>query len=137
MKPPFKRVLEGALVAASGAFVWATITFSAEKGQGDSFFSVLAFAAYAVLLASWFVLPLGGIIGVLMPTVARGSSRFVLLRGTLIGIAAAVVAAGITKLTFSSESGSFIKILATMIPICVLWIGVWTYHWNRKIAMGS
>src|SRR5207302_5259111 len=78
-----KRIVAGALIAAGGAFVWAFADFMAQNWRGgDRLFEVLALAAYAVLLTSWFVLPMGGILGVIMPRVVRGcSTRTAFFRG--------------------------------------------------------
>ena len=59
---------------------------------------MIVYAGYSVLVASWFVLPLGAILGIVMPRVASGCSRrTAVFRGSLVGISAAVIAALITS----------------------------------------
>src|SRR6266480_3575401 len=93
-----KRIAKGAVIAAGGAFVWALVGFTGHNWQpGGWLFEVPALAAYAVLVTSWFVLPMGGILGAVMPAVVRGRSQTTaFLRGALLGVCSGVLAALIT-----------------------------------------
>ena len=151
-----KRIVAGALIAAGGAFVWALISFTywffQRHNPGETIFHVVVYAGYAVLVASWFVLPMGGVPGALMLRVVRGCSpRTAFLRGALLGIGAAVIAA-IFTIVFTYEwavpSGRativdreawergvrnrLIGYLTSMIPVCAIWVGVWAYRWSKR-----
>lgn len=75
MTPVGKRIAAGALIAVGGAFVWALIEFTSQSSrQSFEFFGILMLAGYALLITSWFILPLGAIFGVIMPRVIRDCS---------------------------------------------------------------
>ncbi len=151
-----KRILAGALIAAGGAFVWALLSFAywfyQHHNPGETILHVVVYAGYAVLVASWFVLPMGGILGALMMRVVRGCSpRRALVRGALLGIGAGVIAA-IFTIVFIDEwavlSGPativdraagergvrnrLIGYLTSMIPVCGIWVGIWAYRWSKR-----
>src|SRR5215467_12702502 len=152
MKPPGKRILAGALIAASGAFVWALITFEPGGTRLSEFLGAIPLlAAYAVLITSWFVLPMGGVIGLVMPRIVRDcSAGAAFLRGILVGVGAGLVAAILTtvfmewpvlsgRATIVDRAGwermvrdRFIGHARTMIPICAAWVGYWAYRWSKK-----
>jgi len=153
MIPLGKRIVIGALIATSGAFVWAVLVFGwSERHSSDWLMGVPFTAAYAVLIASWFVLPMGGVLGALMPSVIRGcSTRRALVYGLVLGALAGLAAATLTTMLMEwsfitgeativdrqgwlgSVRGEFTGYLTTMTPICVVWVGVWASRWSSKV----
>jgi len=146
-----KRSVVGALIAVSGAFVWAMFEL-VWRGDGPQGWGVPLMAACAVLMTSWFVVPMGCLLGWILPAVIRHRSLGqAFIRGALLGVVAGVVAVGLTILFLEwpllSGQGiisdreawlqgvrrDFLHFAATMIPICVLWVGVWACRW-RTIA---
>jgi len=155
-----KRIISGAFIAASGAFVWALIVFTFTANfsfrvdlwqQGGWLFEVPTYAAYAVLVTSWFVLPIGGILGAAMPRIIRGcSSRTIFHRGILIGILTGIVAAILTMLVreWPALSGNaeivnrdawlrsvwrtFGFYIWTMSVLCSVWVVVWAFRWSKR-----
>lgn len=144
-----KRTALGALIAASGAFAWALIFCGSGMG-GEPWYATLVVALYAVAITSWFVLPIGGVLGALMPRLVRGlNGRKAFLRGTVVGIGVGVLAATLTIAFFEwpALSGSAIILdpsawlqsirrqfgyfLPTMIPVCAIWVGLWAYRWRE------
>jgi hypothetical protein len=151
-----KQIVAGALLAVSGAFVWALFSFSywfvKSHNPGETVFSGVVFAGYAVFVASWFVLPIGAVIGVTLPRVIeRCSPRNALLRGAVLGIVAAIVAAILTSILMEwatitgqativdreawwrSVTRRFFFDLLTMSCVCALWVGVWAARWSRRM----
>jgi len=146
------RIVVGAFIAASAAFVWALLSFTwSERHSSDWYYSPLV-AGYAVLVASWFVLPIGGILGAFMPMVIRGCSRRrAFIRGFFLGICAGLFAAILMMVLiewpdisgqaaivdrvawWQSVRGQFLGCLATMTPICAVWVGVWALLWSRRV----
>jgi ABC-type branched-subunit amino acid transport system permease subunit len=159
MATPGKRIVMGAMIAASGAYAWSLLTFEfSEIGAGESrlLFSIWTaplVAAYAVLITSWFVLPIGGLLGVLMPSVIKScSGQTAFSRGAFLGICVGLIAALLTTIFmqwpeisgsativnhqayFKSVFHRFTGYLLTMIPICALWVGIWAWRWNRNLV---
>jgi hypothetical protein len=156
--PLGKRILAGASIAARGAFAWALVNFISQGRRfGAGLVQIPFAAAYAVLVTSWFVLPIGGVLGAAMPRVVRDcSGRAAFFRGAVLGVSVAVLAAILTTLfiEWPMLSGSativdheawernvrdqFVGYLATMIPICALWVGVWAKRWrNQKVPCSN
>lgn len=148
-----KRIMAGVLIAASGAFTWALMAFSWGNRHGPDWpWSTPIYAAYAVLITSWFVLPLGALIGVVMPSVISGcpSSR-AFGRGLLLGCSIGLVAAVLTTLMMKwpyltgqatiVDRGAWLNSVrlelffnaATMCAVCALWVGVWASCWSRRL----
>ncbi len=93
-------------MAASGAFVWALLSFSywffQGHNPGETVFHIIVYAAHAVFVASWFVLSLGGLIGVVMPSVIKPcSQRTAFFKGAVLGVFAAIITVVLTS--FSME----------------------------------
>jgi hypothetical protein len=149
-----RRIVQGMLVAASGAFVWSSLCFFGNtKG---SLFEIITFSAYALFLTSWFVLPIGGVLGLTMPRLVRGCSAIIaLLRGALVGICVGLMAAVLTIIftewptlfgtaTIVDRTAwehfirhQFGSYLTTMTPICAAWVGIWALRLRRKVLPDS
>jgi len=147
-----KRIVAGALIAIGGAFVWAVPAFAWTGRQTTNFiFESLALAAYAVLMTSWFVLPIGGILGAVMPRVVRGSSQGqAFWRGLLLGLLVRILAAVLTTvmMEWPMITGSativntnlwsrgvyerFFFYASTMCVVCGPWVAVWAMRWNPR-----
>jgi hypothetical protein len=146
-----KRALIGALIAAVGAYAWALLDFSFYAVREGWVSSIPLVAAYAVLVSSWFVLPIGAALGLVMPWMVRDCSPGgALCRGMFLGVAVGVLAAILTIVAeywpgFSGRTtivdpaawerfvrGRFLGYLATMTPICAVWVGIWAYRWSKK-----
>jgi hypothetical protein len=156
MTPLGKRIAAGALIAASGAFAWALFSFSywfvQRHNPGETIFHVVVYAGYAVFVASWFVLPLGAMVGAVMPRVIRQCSRrTALLRGAVLGVFTATVAAVLASVLMEwatitgrativdrepwwcAVTRRFLFDLVTMSFVCALWVGVWAVRWSRRM----
>lgn len=150
-----KRIVAGMLIAVAGAFVWAVLSctywFFQGHNPGETIFTVIGYAGYAVLVASWFVLPLGGLLGALLPRLVQGCiGRRAFGRGALLGVAVAVVAAVLTTLTMEwpTISGQATIVnreawerslwrmllfnIVSMSLVCSAWVGVWALRWSKK-----
>jgi hypothetical protein len=150
-----KRVMAGALITACGAYVWAFLIFGwwgwSESHGAEKVLGLFFIPAYALLITSWFVLPMGGIIGAFMPSVVRScTSRQAFIRGFILGICASLVAALLTMVLLEwpfisghatkvdpywwpDVSRQFLLYLLTMAPICGLWVGVWALRWSKRV----
>ena len=139
------------LIAMGSAFVWAFITFALRWHRKNWLLEVSFWAAYAVLVSSWFVLPLGAVLGIAMPKIVRDcSSKSALLRGALVGIGVAAMAALLTSVTmeWSAITGAativdqegwqravvrnFAINFASMSLVCSVVVGVWAARWCNK-----
>jgi hypothetical protein len=148
MTPLTKQIGGGVSIAVSGAFLWALFRFSYwfshGANPGKTIIDVIVYTAYAVFVASWFVIPLGIFVGVFMPKlIRRCSPGTAFLRGAMLGVFAAFVAALLTSvlMEWASITGvatrvdreawwnevthRFLFDFATMSFICALWVGVW------------
>lgn len=147
----------GALIALAGSFVWAVLSFTywffQGHNPGETIFTVIAYASYAALVASWFVLPLGGFLGALLPRFVQGiTGPNAFGRGALLGVAAALIAAVLTTLMteWPAISGSativnreawerslwrtFLFYIISMSAVCSAWGGVWALRWSRRVC---
>jgi hypothetical protein len=145
-----KRMASGALVLAAAAYAWALVFLAAPEISSTALAELplllVILPAYALLITSWFALPLGAVLGVLLPWTTRDSDR---IRRAIIGAAVgAVVGTLVAVLTVLLEgpnlfSGDvqinwdvwlphagrrFLRFAATMVPFCAIWIGVWAYR---------
>jgi ABC-type sugar transport system permease subunit len=135
--------------------VWAVLSFTywfyQRHNPGETLFTVIAYAGYAVLVASWFVLPLGGLLGALLPRLVRGCiGPRAFGRGALLGVEVALIAAVLTTLMmeWSTISGqativnrdawerslwrTFVFYGVSMSAVCSAWVGVWALRWSRR-----
>src|SRR4051812_5801267 len=88
-----KQMMVGALISTSGAYAWAVLFFSFYASREGWMRGVPIVAGYAVLVASWFVVPMGAALGVVIPRIIhRCPARSAILRGALLGIGAGVLA---------------------------------------------
>lgn len=145
----YKRIGIGALIAELGAFIWANIIFGGEKDL--PFWQTPFVAGYAVLITSWFVFPIGGVLGAIMPSIARNCSvGQAFVRGAMIGLFVGLIAAVLTTIlmhwSYISGTGTivdrqgylemarreFTGYAVTMIPFCVVWVGIWAWFIARK-----
>ena len=157
MTPLGKRIVVGALIALAGSFVWAVLSFTywffQGHNPGETIFTVIAYAGYAVLVASWFVLPLGGFLGALLPRFVQGCiGPRAFGRGALLGVAVALIAAVLTTLmmewpTISGRATivnreawerslwrTFLFYVVSMSAVCSAWVGVWALRWSRRMC---
>ena len=143
MRSASKRFVAGALIAVTSTFVWAVCAFSWSGRQNrDWLLDAFFLALHAVVFSSWYVLPIGGVLGVRLPKIVRGCTRgSAFLRGALVGFCAGIVATGWTTLLFewprlfghppNRPWWQMVVYFSTMIPVCVLWVGVWACRWRR------
>jgi hypothetical protein len=151
MKPIGRRILVGMIIAAGSAFLWAFIMVSIRGGWENSLIVVPFWAAYAVLFSSWYVLPMGAVLGVIMPWIVHNCSvRSAWLRGALVGVGVAVIAASLTSVTrqWPTISGvativdqsawrraavrDFSIDLISMALVCGVIVGIWAVRWRNK-----
>jgi hypothetical protein len=157
MTPQGKRIVAGALIALAGAFVWAVLSFTywffQRRNSGETIFTVIVYAGYAVFVASWFVLPLGGFLGALLPRFVRGCiGPRAFGRGALLGVAIALIASLLTTLMMEWPTISgrativnreawerslwrmFLFYVVSMSAVCSAWVGVWALRWSRRVC---
>jgi hypothetical protein len=147
----WKRRLTGAAMGLAGALIWALMAVGwNNRNSSDWPWSTPLYAAYAVLVAGWFVLPLGAIVGTVLPRLVSGRSRrSAFARGVLVGIVAGVIAATAVVVWFNVSSltgqttivdkaawrrgliSQFIWVVLSMSTVCALWVGAWACVLNR------
>jgi hypothetical protein len=146
LTPLTRRVVSGALIAASAAFVWSLVwSVWEQRGWSSPDWPTVLFGPlFFVLASSWFVFPLGGLLGVWLPRLVerlRAGASFACgsVLGVLVGCAALVVAfapvvlhtvgSGIggqqLEMVQSSVLHRALGYAATMIPLAAVWVGVW------------
>jgi hypothetical protein len=143
------RIVAGISITVAGAFVWAFLWLRLTDRSGDWYPDMLIGAAYGVFLTSWFVLPMGVLLGLLLPRMVRpGRKSYSFLIGALLGVACGLAAAALTTLMFVWPSDGVtivnrdawlrevlrraVKMLATMIPLCAVLVGVWALRLSAK-----
>ena len=155
LTPLSRRVIAGALIASCGAFVWSLIWIVWEQRYRSSpdWTAMLVGPVYFVLVSSWFVFPLGGLLGGWLPRLVaqtRRGASFVCgsLLGVLVACAALVVefapvvlhtvGSGIggqqLELVQSSVLHMALGYAATMIPLAAMWVGVWAVRWSGDFS---
>jgi hypothetical protein len=147
----WKRRTVGAAMGAGGAFLWATAFVGwNNRNSPDWPWSTPFYAAYCVLVASWFVLPLGAVVGTILPRLVAGrTALLVFSRGFLAGVAVGVIAATITVLwsntpTLTGQTtivnypawkrglvSQFVQVAASMSTVCAFWVGIWAVGIKR------
>lgn len=155
MTPLGKSTIVGGLNAIGAAFVWAllatTFMFFEKHGPQQNVLTILAFASYAVLMTSWFVLPLGIFLGALLPRLVRGcTGRGAFVRGALVGVGVALIAGVLATLMVewprisgreqmpdhASWQRSLWLVLSlyvgSMSAICSWWVGLWAMLSRRS-----
>jgi len=130
----------------AGAFLWAVAQVGwSNRNSPDWPWSTPLYAAYATLVASWFVLPLGAFVGTLLPRlIANRSTTASIARGFLLGALVGFIAATVTTALFfvlpvltdrttvvdfaawrRYVTWQFCKLLASMSTVSALWTGLW------------
>lgn len=157
LRPSLKNVLRGVLATVACAYVYALLllVFSSDFLQetlANKLRILLFIPLYMLLVTSWFVLPMGGVLGAVLPSLVRGrSGREAFVRGMALGVFAGILAACLTTLWMNlpSPSASDVKIvdreawlrgirrdfmwyLLTMTPLCAVWVAVWAYRWRKR-----
>jgi len=143
-------------MAAGGAYLWAfAYGLWQDHGIGGlgRLVLLLAGAAYFTLVSSWFVLSLGGLLGVWMPRLVEGARSWVSfvfgsILGALVGCAAVLInfvpsalhtaGSGISglqlELVQSSLLQTALKNVVTMIPFAAVWVGLWAVRTGRHFS---
>lgn len=157
---PFTRNLgSGVLMAEGGAYLWALVYRLREHhgvGASPDWLSLLVFPPIFILTSSWFVLPLGGLLGVWMPRLIERSRSWVSfafgsILGALIGCAAVLIYlvpitfhtmdSGITgqqlELVQNSIFQSAFRNMVTIIPFAAVWVGLWAVRSGRHLSHES
>jgi hypothetical protein len=111
--------LQGCGVALFGAFVLAYL------GLNASGLEAVFISAYAVLVASWIVVPIGLLLGFLLPSFVAGSS---VLRagmiGAITGICVGLVTGILSKPLFGG--GGDYSHIPSMVAVCAVCVGAWS-----------
>ena len=156
MSSLLERIAIGALSAVGAAFVWGILNSTFYGWREGWILSVPLAAGYAVLLTSWFALPLGAVLGGVMPgIVSRCSRREAFVRGALLGLCTAVTAALLTSVfeEWPYISGRativnhealwrviahrFLLNLVTMTLVCTVWVGAWAARWSGRCTTSN
>jgi hypothetical protein len=115
-RPRRNFILQGCAVAVSGAFIWIT-QFTVWNG-----WDAILFGAYAVLIASWFVIPIGLLLGYLLPSFVAGASTFrAMLTGVAFGVGSAVLAWLFTGISGFGERHMLLSMMAVCSGLVALW----------------
>ena len=115
--PWFKSILAGVLVTLAGAYLWLFWFALLNCDRPHKLLTAAIIAAFGLSLSAIFLVPLGALIGFIMP-------QFV-LRGRLVrrlGLAAVVgilVAGGTSFAVMIAFQTSLPQVLSTMLPICM------------------
>jgi hypothetical protein len=132
MTPLGKQIVRGLTMTFPGAFVWAVLSslIGAPRGTG-SWSDAGWFPPLGLLYMSWFLIPLGILLGIALPRfVRRCGAVFAIICAGLIGGAIGALAAYLT-VTFVWRV-AFAQYAVTMIPFCFLWLTGWAWWLNRR-----
>lgn len=153
--PLTQRIVSGALIAASGAFVWSGIWIVWQAGGRRSldWSDWLVGPLLSVVGTSWFVFPVGGLLGVWVPRLvarlqAGASFACGSVLGILVGCAALVVTfAPVALHLVSSDIGiEQLEIVqssvlhaafgygVTLLPLAAVWVGIWAVRSTWKLS---
>lgn len=145
-----RRIGQGVLVALLGAFVWALWWVDGEYRNETLWW--MFWAGYFVLVASWFVVPMGAALGAVLPgMVAGGTVGKAVVRGAAMGVAAAVLAASGATLILhlgyftgtalhNDDYGKyvwnqFVEMVVSMGIVCVTVVGIWAGWLAREVKV--
>lgn len=147
-----RRYLTGILIGVGAAYLWALMVFSfyaaSEGWFGPGIFLV---AAYAVLLASWYVIPMGAGVGHILPgLVTEDECGKAVFRGVLMGVSCGALAAALTAIieqwAIITGAGQIVDFSAwwrhelrrlalhgvSMAVVSAICLGAWAYIMNKK-----
>lgn len=149
-------------MSVSGAVVWAVLCLVGPElffGQSLSLSKVyesVVVVAYAVAITIWIVAPIGGLLGYFLPRHVIGLGRqeafWLGVRvGAGVGLTVALILAVMSALPSLRSETNWTRVESsvtqlfrnlwilgrTMIPVCALWVGVWTLNWTRESARKS
>jgi hypothetical protein len=126
----FKHIGFGMLVAVAGALIWSFFWTLFTSPKKELWLALLVLPLHATLITSWFTLPLGALLGWLLPRLSGLHSPFLATCiGTALGGAVGLVSAYLTdKIIWPIE----FKFYASMIPFCAAVVGFWTWFVVRK-----
>jgi hypothetical protein len=92
MKPKDKSILIGIFTSLCGAYVWGVIHIA--MYGGNAWMLALFMPVFLLMAASWYVVPIGIVLGIIMPAlIINRSLRSVLLLGITLGCVAGSIAA--------------------------------------------
>ena len=157
LKPLSRRIVSGALIGASGALAWslAWSVWEQHDRSPPDWAAMLLGPPFFVLVSSWFVLPVGGLLGAWLPRLVEGSRPGVAFAsGSVLGglVACAALVAAFAPVVLhtvgSGIGGQQLEMVqssvlqrslgygVTMIPLAAVWVGVWATCWS-KVLMAS
>ena len=124
-----KQIITGALMGIMGAFMWALFWVLLTSQRSELWSNIIGVPFCGMLMTSWFVLPLGGFLGLILPRLSGLNPFFSISIGVILGGGIGLLSAYLTaKFVWQID----IKNYVTMIPFCSLLIGVWTWSVIRK-----
>ena len=143
------QVFVGVFSALAMAYVYSLLILICSGETADFVY----FPLWAVAVTSWFVVPLGASLGLLIPfCVIRRSWSATVFAGAMLGLMVSCLVALLTTVWESSPSlfgehvivtdrpvfwGWFrdrlIWYTATMAPLCTLWVGTWAWLLGNRI----
>ncbi len=150
-----RRMISGMQVAAAGTFLWAVVWSMLHNRHGSSpdWGLLILFPLGFILISSWFVLPMGCLLGVWLPRLVEGlqpwvSFIFGSILGTLVGCTAVMstmflpalwtIRSGIVGEQFESVQSVLIETMlnyaVTMIPIAALCVAFWALKSSRGLS---
>lgn len=146
-----RRVISGICMSLTGAMAWAVVCLVGPYLWADTtsysrrLLECAVIAVYAVGITSWFVVPIGGLLGFFLPRMLVGLGRWeTFWRGAQFGALSGLVVAILLGVGSGRSNGTgwewFTSLLAdagnktwllarTMIPLCAIWVGFWVLSW--------
>lgn len=131
-----KFILQGITVSVIGGAIWVMFYLHTIYQGRDRILVVLISAILGLLMASFYLIPLGMLMGLSIPALAhRKSAGFCLVAGFLCGIAVAGVTSLLVAVAFRFNlRSSFLS----MCPVCSLLIVGWMLKLrNASIPAGQ
>ncbi len=118
------------LIAVVSALVWSFLWTLVTSSRNELWPDLIALPFHGTLMTSWFILPLGGILGACLPRLSAlhsvcGSTLIGGGVGGAIGFLCAILT---SKFVWQLEFKNY----ASMIPFCAFVVGFWTWLLVRK-----
>ena len=124
----FKNALLGIVLAVAAAYLYFMFFFFFLVGarRNWSFFTFAPFLA--LYYTSWVVIPLGAALGMLVPKMAYGKSRWMAaLQGTGLGAVAGLISAVCLLSAYGLWMGEGF-IVMTVTAYSALWVGAYAFY---------
>lgn len=123
-----KNVLVGIILSLVAAYLFPVVLFTVLEWPRGFLLLFSAIPFYGLLYSFWLVIPLGVALGMLIPRMARGKSRWMAaLRGAGFGALAGLVSVFCFTSVFNIDSGAGV-LWSSVIIYCALWVGGYAFY---------